>query len=256
MTSLNQYQAALNGVTIGRDTYYPGVGGTRGAVGSPPINQHDLRLEMRHGGAAGIDRYGTRTIKVPVQIAATSEAHFDTLLGSLKDAWSPSDTDQELELRLGGTQLSYFGRPRGVDDSQLGGKALINSTGLVVCEFAATDPFGYGATVTVPADTSTPVTLPNAGNAPTSRVTLTIVGSGGTPALVNTSDNAGDLTFTHTVSSTLTVDLRAMTVRDGSTSRESWLSIGSLWFELQPGDNTVTFTGCTSVAASIRPAYY
>lgn len=256
--ALTDYQALLNGLTMGRSTNYPGVGGTKGAIGLPRVREHDVEFELRHGAQAGVDVYGQRIIQIPIQVIADDEDTLATRLNTLQAAWQPSSTDVELALKFAGTELSYFGRPRGLSDDAIGTKGLIGGHAFMVGTFVAADPFAYGAEVTTATDTSSPIVVTNAGNAVSRRCSLIVVGNGGMPTLTNTDDpHLGDVTFAATLSGaeTCELDLAAQTAFVGGTDIIQRVNIASLWTDLQPGDNTITFSGCASVTAFHRPAF-
>lgn len=259
ITSAWQGELAARSFTFGRGTNYPGIGGIVGAYGTPTPEADDLRLAGRDGATGGIDRYPKRVLRIPMQVLGDTGADVDTNLAALKAAWRRSDSDLALSLRLAGaTTYTYFGRPRGLDDSRLGkveaGAALVTAT------FDCLDPLAYGATVTVGADSSSPVTLTNTGNATSYRCVLTVAGNGGTPVITNPDDPDGDdITFTAALAGGTShiIDLHAMSVVSGvsSTHVENLVAASSRWFGLAPGDNDLTFSGCASVAASFRPAW-
>jgi len=257
ITTAWQGELAARSFTFGRGTSYPGIGGIVGAYGTPTPEATDLRLTGRDGTVGGIDRYPKRVLRIPMQVLGDTGADVDTNLAALKAAWRRSDTDLALSLRLAGTTtLTYWGRPRGLDDSRLGkveaGAALVTAT------FDCLDPLAYGDTVTVAADSSTPIPLTNSGNATSYRCTLTVAGNGGTPVLTNPDDpDGGDITFTVALAggSSYVIDLAAMSVTKASVNHEQDVSASSQWFGLAPGTNNIAFTGCASVAADFRPAW-
>lgn len=257
---LTDYQATIveRSFTMGRGTSYPGVGGIKGAVGLPDVRDHDVAFELRDGAQAGADVYGQRVITIPVQIIADTEDALASLIVAAQQAWRPSSDDLELQIQFATGTKSYYGRPRGFSDANLGNHALIAGHALFLATFVCSDPFAYDTAVAVGADSSSPVVVPNAGNAVSRRVTLTVVGNGGVPTITNTTDpHAGDITFQFSVTGaeTVVLDLFDQTATIGSTDVTSRVSIASLWTDLQPGNNTLTFSGCASVAASVRPAY-
>jgi len=222
-----------------------------------PLTSTDLRRIGRDGVAGGIDRYPKRVLRIPMQVLGDTGADVDTNLAALKAAWRRSDTDLALSLRLAGTTtLTYWGRPRGLDDSRLG--KVEAGTALVTATFDCLDPLAYGDTVTVGADASTPIPLTNSGNATSYRCVLTVAGNGGTPVLTNPDDpDGGDITFTVALAggSSYVIDLAAMSVTKASVNHEQDVSASSQWFGLAPGANDIAFTGCASVAADFRPAW-
>lgn len=257
MTITTAWQGIIGSVTFGAGTDYPGIGGVRGAYGTPDVEATDLTFGGRDGTFGGLDRYPRRIIKLPFQVLGDDPADVETNIAALKAAWRRTTADVELQLRLAGsTTYSYFGRPRGLDDSRLG--QVIGGTALLTGTFVCMDPAAYGATVTVAADSSSPVTLSNAGNATSYRCTLTVAGNGGTPVLTNPDDPDGDdITFASTLAGgqSYVIDLHTQTVTKSGVNCDADVAASSRWFGLYPGDNDIAFTGCASVAASFRPAW-
>lgn len=259
MTITQAWQGEIGGVTFGRGTDYPGIGGIRGAYGTPEPEASDLRLVGRDGSIGGYDRYPRRIIRVPFTVLGDDGADVETNIAALKAAWRRTDTDTTLDLRLAGTTTyTYFGRPRGLEDGNLG--KVEAGVARLVGTFVCLDPYAYGPAETVTADATSPLPLENVGNATSYRCTLTIAGNGGTPVLTNPDDPDGDdITFTETLAGgqSLTVDLNTMTVtRLSGGNGDGAVASSSQWFGIAPGDNDLTFTGCASVAvASFRPAW-
>jgi hypothetical protein len=255
--TLGQWQGQIGSTLFGRGTDYPGIGGTLGLIGTPPVAAHDLQFSLRDGAAGGFDRYTSRAVKIPLVIAQADDVTFATKLATLKGAWTPSDTEVQLTVRLGGPQRVYFGRPRGLDDSALTYKPAMGD-GKLFGQFVCLDPYAYGAASSIAEQTTSPFGLANAGDVRSQRVTLTVFGNGGTPHIVNTSDpDLGDLTFGSVLaaSSTAVFDLMAQTVTVAGAAADHRVLISSLWFDLLPGNNVITFTGCAGISATWRSAY-
>lgn len=254
MTTLsNLYTGAVGGVTFGIDQDAMWESAPAG-LGVPIPDTSDVGLPV-HGSSGGVDRVRVRSIKIPLLISETTDALALTALETLKDAWI-IDTDTTLDLRLSDAQRTYYGRCRGLDLSH---EHLWQGTiEGILAHFDCLDPWGYTTAVAVGADSSSPVTLTNSGNTRTKRVTLTIVGNGGTPVITNTTDpDSGDITFRTTLANLAerSINLRTETSTAASVNKDSEISPSSTFFDLLPGNNTITFTGCTSVAASIESAY-
>lgn len=253
---LSQMQAQLRSLTIGAGTNYPGIGGTRGVYGMPEPKAGEAARASGHGVTASVERMERRILRVPVTIIATDGASAAAMSDTLKTAWAPSDADLELALRLDGDERRFFGRPRGVDDSRMSGQQGRAGVIATTCTFVATDPLAYDAGVTVDADSSSPVTFTNLGDIATRRVTLTVVGNTGSPVVTNTT-TGGAITFTSALSGaeTAVIDLFDQSVLVSGVHAEQRTSPASTWFGLAPGANTITFTGCASVAAEVRSAW-
>lgn len=267
ITADNQFD--VNGVlTMGAGTNYSVLfDGVKG-FGTPSFRSSDLPFgAIRDGVAPGFDTLEARAIALPFMIRGQASASATMQAWTaLKAAWQPASNrsgtvtaagEQYLDARLPGmpvTTMRSYGRCRGIPDDEIGpGQRWITGTGI----FLGTDPLLYDASATaVSADSSSPVPLPNAGNQPTRRCTLTVVGSGSAPVITNPNSlTGGAITFSTALSGTATIDLYAQTVTVSGVDHTSDVDPSSLWFELQPGTNDVTFTGCTSVAASYRSAW-
>jgi hypothetical protein len=117
-------------------------------------------------------------------------------------------------------------------------------------------PSGFGGTSSY----TSLLTLTNDGNRPTD-ATFTIVGPVIAPILKH--DQTGNqLQFNINIASGdwLTVNLRNKTIRlNGVANRRGTLTVGSRWFMLTPGINTVRFLGSSTATATLqyttRPAY-
>jgi hypothetical protein len=250
----DDWQGSLASLTFGAGSPYPFTGPI-GGLGIPVPRTRDQERGDQAGDAGGDDVLPKRILTLPLGINGTDPEDAWDLLEDLKGAFAESVADVPLDLRLPGmatTGRRYYGRPRGLD-TDLG--ALKSGWIDVLATYDALDPFAYGAEVsTGPQAGSFNVTNP--GSADTDRVTLTIVGNGGTPKVVNTTDDAGDVTFGQAVSGTRIVDLRARTIVDGSSNDfYDELAAGVLWFVLRPGVNALVLTGAASVDVTLRGAY-
>jgi hypothetical protein len=255
--TLSQWTGQIGTTAFGRSSDYPGIGGSLGLIGTPPVPGHDLTFGLKHGAAGGTDRYTQRAIKIPFVITQTTDALFAAKVATLKTAWQPVDADVPLYIRLGGPQRVYFGRPRGLDDSSLTYRPAFGD-GKLFGQFVCLDPFAYDAASSIVEQTSSPFGLNNLGDVRSLRCTLTVRGNGGTPVITNTTDpDAGDITFNQTLaaSATAEIDLYQQTALVGVTSIVDKIAISSLWFDLLPGNNVITFTGCAGIAVTWRGAY-
>jgi hypothetical protein len=111
---LSDYQAVLNGLTIGAGTTYEFEGPVDG-LGVPAPRTADLELPTG-GVLGGRDLPSVRVITIQVAILAASASAAMTAVAALNTAWAPSSTDQTLDIRLPGMgTVRWTGRPRGVD---------------------------------------------------------------------------------------------------------------------------------------------
>lgn len=245
--------ATVRSLTIGTGTSYLFSGPVDG-LGLPGVRSEESTRGDGDGNVAGPDTYDTRTISLPVKVDAASETAAWTLAQALKVAWRhvSSVTDETLDLTIGGSSLRFYGRPRGcVLDLDLLPQGHVDA----LCTFAALDPYGYGAEVTSAVDSSSPLVVTNAGDVPTDRFTITVVGNGGTPVITNTTDDGLSVTFATALSGTAVLDFRARTVTVGAVDHYSDLAANPRWFRLLAGANTLTFSGCASIQVVHRPAY-
>jgi hypothetical protein len=254
--TLSQYTGSLRGVTFGVGEEYLWGTDAPSGLGIPTPETTDI-TSAGDGSIGGADRLRNRIIRVPM-IIATDDGGAEDDLDYLKRAWRPSASTVELDLRLSGEARRYYGRPRGLEvDVTRIEQGFITAAGT----FDALDPYAYDTTLTsVTTDSSSPVTVENAGTAASNRATLTIVGNGGKPQLTNAADPFGGIIKFRLplgFGQSVTVDLRTFHVINSSGAHvEHLLSVESSFFAIEVGSNPITFTGCASVAATVRPAYY
>jgi hypothetical protein len=252
------WQGEIRGQTFGAAQPWeidePGIPG----LGIPVARTRVAVRVDRHGDVGGDDVLPRRILSVPlVATFASPGAAWQAFETELKPAWAESFVDETLDLYLPGlaaTGRRYFGRARGVDVDL---SRLKSSTVRALCTFEALDPLGYG-----PEESSGPeagaFVVTNGGTADSDRVTLSIIGNGGSPRLVNASDSSNDVSFDEPLGAAdvRVVDLRSRTVVDGAgDDRYDELSPALLWFVLVPGANSLALTGAASVDVSFRPAY-
>lgn len=254
--TLAQYTGSLRDIDFGVGEDFMWGADAPAGLGIPTPETNDLS-GAGDGVFGGQDRLRSRIIRIPMIIMSDDGVAEDDL-DYLKRAWRPSSSTVELDLRLSGDARRYYGRPRGLDvDISRVEQGFITAVGT----FDSLDPYGYDVAVTsVAVDSSSPIVIPNGGTAATSRATLTIVGNGGKPQLTNTSDpHGGIIKFRTAVATdqTVIVDLKTFSVKTSAgVSVEQMLSVQSTFFPIDVGSNTVTFSGCASVSATVRPAYY
>jgi hypothetical protein len=254
--SLQQYTGSLRGLTFGVGEDYLWGEEAPAGLGIPSPETDDV-ASAGEGSFGGLDRIRNRIIRVPM-IVLTGPETIQSDLDDLKRAWRPSSATVELDLRLGGDARRYYGRARGLDiDITRVEQGYITAVGT----FDALDPFGYATSAQAfTADSSSPIVLTNDGTAPTRRATLTIVGNGGRPELVNAADpHAGTIKFRVNLAAgqTVTVNLNNLTIKNSSGAHvENMLSVYSTFFLIEVGQNTIHFTNCASVSAAVRHAYY
>lgn len=240
---------------LGAGTNYPGVGAISG-LGLLPPSLNDV-TRFGDGDAFGRDRLPVRILSLPVKVLGDTSADVWTNYRALAVAWRRAATELALDLRIPGsaeTVMRYFGRPMELP-ADLHGLKGVQET---VADFRA-EPYAYGAQVVSAVDTASPLVIA-AGDlgddgADSDRAVLTLVGSGGTPVLTNTT-TGGVITFASALSGTAVVDLHAQTMAVDGAPADGAITADSSWFTLAGGQaNTLTWTGATSLAVTHRPAY-
>lgn len=117
----------------------------------------------------------------------------------------------------------------------------------------ASDWRKYGTTLN--SDSSSPVN--NGGNARSTPVVV-ITGASTTPRITNTTDDSKyvEVATSLTGGQTLTLDMQNRTATHSANGNvDSLIAAGSRWWDLLPGDNTVTLTGGGTFAVQYRDAY-
>ncbi|MGE0138663.1 MAG: hypothetical protein AB7R77_12650 [Ilumatobacteraceae bacterium] len=261
MTITATFQAELDGVVIGRDTDYELAAAPQG-FGLPEFRVSDHPLPFRDGEMAADDLLAARKLVFDVWVLGTTDADAEANLAALRAAWRPRSTDVELRVRLADTEYAVFGRPRGC---QAAIDFLRNGrTARARLEFKALDPRLYSASTTDAALTLATV----AGTGMTFPLTFDLSFGGALSGGIVTATNAGlfatpwvatlngdlvnptlenvttgeILSFTGTLNAgeTLVIDQAARTVLlNGTSSRYSWVDVGSTFFDLEPGDNQI-----------------
>lgn len=264
MTLTADWTCSIRGLTFGAGTVWQGLGGI-GGLGIPAASS-PLRIQgARDGTLAGLDRLGSRLITIPFTITGSSPTSTMHNYRTLATAWRRSTSgDVALDVRWPGAPASnstmrFYGRPLGVTAPLTDLKA-----GVIVCQatFEATDPYPYGAAVTL-TNQSGSFTVPFSDlgdvEADTYRATIVITGDGsGAPLLTNTTDNGRALSFTPTLAlgDTYTVSLLDMSVLHGVVSAEADLAPNS-GFRFWGGvDNALVLANAGHCDLTIEPAYH
>jgi len=253
---VNEWTGKLRGVSFGAGSSWEidetGIAG----LGAPAPTENDVDRGDRDGTIGGLEVLPRRVLTIPLVGSFASPGAAWAAFATLKAAWRKSSGEEALDLRLPGMTsdgLRYYGRPRGLLEDLA---ALKSSTIRTLATFHALDPLAYGPEVV--AGPGTTVVVANPGAEDTDRVTLKVIGDGGTPTITNADDGGGSIVFSSSVANTdeRRIDLRAHTVTDETgTDRYSEVLSASTWFVLRPGTNTLTVTGATSAEVTFRPAY-
>lgn len=262
MTTLTvDWQAAIRSQTFGAGTAWQNLGAIDGLGYTVPAGTRTTG--GTDGSLAGRDRLGSRLLHLPFLVTGTNPANtwanFRTLAVSMRRSSGP---DVELDLRWPGCPTSdstmrFYGRPLGVSAPMPTLKSGYLQT---LATFEATDPQGYGPAVVTTGTTGATVTAAHLGDleADTVRATVAITGNGGTPSLVNTTDNNRFLTMNKTLagSAVYTIDLRTLEVLLGSSSADADL-VSASGFKFHGGiNNVLTLSGAASLSVSAQPAYW
>lgn len=244
-------QLALRGLSMGPPPFGILAGGFTGWGHGVPRGETSDRVG--HGIVVGTDWLPEVEMQGVVVVEGDDAEHAGQLRGQLTTAWRSMKRG---EVMLAGSLpgwyesvLYRFGRPLGASLNEEDRMLKVQRVG---CQFRAHDPLWYGAerdsehqagSVTVLED--------DAGEVPSDRLTIDILGDGGTPSIEN--DVSGSISFTGSlgVGQTWTVDVRHSEVSGGGTPAS-----GSTWLRIEPDtDNVFTHSGCASIRVQWRPAY-
>lgn len=279
-------QLELRGLLIGAGTNYPVTGPVEG-LGDLEVRTADPARPLDHGRFAGRSFYGSRKLVVPVAILAADAADAMAKLAALGAAMRvPTTADGSftvpLVCQLGGLRLTAFGKPSRmhVDLAHLPTGATVEC----LLEFTATDPRLYSDARTAIASTGAvvgglafPHALPhgfgfatpgtaralNAGNFGTYPTLRIDAGVGGMTNFVATKSATGEsmaMTISLLGGEYVELDFANRTAYLGGTASRSNLvnRPTSAWFELDPGDNAITFStgsGSATLTVTWRDAY-
>lgn len=242
---------------FGRDTNYPGIGGVTD-VGVLEPRLTDV-VGLGDGAAWGMDRHPARTLTIPMTVLGDTSAEVWANYRLLAVAWRRSTAELALDLRLPGaaeTVQRFYGRPNGVPAAPHGLKGTL----VTLAEFRC-GPLCYGAEHTAAsAASASPFTIP-AGQmgdpgADTDRVTITIVGNGGTPTITHGSGGAISFVLPLAVGVEAVFDLHDQTIDVNDAAADGAGNAGDDWFRLVGGaENEITATGCASIEVTWRPGY-
>lgn len=273
-----------NGLTIGGDGSAYQITKLTGLHDSPEVRTSDQIRARAHGMYAGTDLLGGRSLMAQVEVVAPHPD--ETTWSDFSRALVPGQGDElplvfQIPGVAGGVAVQIAARVRRlalpVDRNYFFGH------GSAAVEFWATDPRIYSQATTtqtvsqaVPsgAGLTFPITFPltfggavsggsftasNAGEfaAPW---TATISGPIVNPTLENVTTGQ-TVAFTGSVAAGETLVISSLdrsVLLNGTASRYSWLVIGSSWWQLAPGDNTVRLAGTSgsgSVSFTFRSAW-
>jgi phage-related protein len=240
--------------------------GFGGLIDSPMLRTNDTERVSANGTLLGTTRHTGRVLTWRVGIDATTSTSVTQTVRTLLREWRPPSDGSEMaiDVRVPGlpeTTVRFYGQPRAaVSSNSNWGNA--QSLVEVDCEFFVSDPYAYGAPVlesgfTAGTFTVAGSTLGDVGTE-TSRVSLSITGSGGTPVLTNVTQG-GVISFATALAAgtVAVVDLHSGTVTVGGSFAPQVISPASTWMRLTGGTtNTLVLSGGSSVDISYGPAYW
>lgn len=252
-----------------------------GLLDLPDIVSSDQGRLRRHGLRAGDDFLAGRSVVVVMEVYATSDALYQTAIQNLKTALRPGVDEVPLVFQLpavaGGSKFQVNARVRRVDwpvtlnhyfrkdeitvefystDPRLYATSL--STGSATLPtagggltFDATASFTFGAT-----STGGELNLLNSGSWQTP-VVFRIDGPVQTPRIIhNGLGKELELSLTVASGDYVLLDSESRTVLlNGTASRYSDLTSDSRWFDLEPGNNQISFRGATTAAGSLSATW-
>lgn len=252
-----------------------------GLLSMPEIVSADQSRLRRHGLRAGDDFLAGRSITVRLEVYGSDEAAFTTAIQNLKTALRPGIDEAPLVFQLpsvgGGAKVRVNARVRNVDwpvtlnhffrkdeilvefystDPRLYANAISSDSATLPTAgggltFDATADFSFGAT-----STGGELTLTNAGAWQTP-VVFRIDGPVQTPRIIHNGLNQElELDLTVATGDYILLDSESRTVLlNGTASRYSDLTSDSRWFDLEPGDNQISFRGATTAAGSLAATW-
>jgi hypothetical protein len=260
-------QIIFNGLTIGYGTDY-GITLLTGLHESPGVRTSDQDRARRHGQFAGSDWVTGRSLQASILVAAPHPSDsWQDLSEALVVGSEPTAWQAQIPGVAGGRLVQLMARVRRLS---LPVDLLYMANGYGTCEVEwwVTDPRIYDAELSS-ASTSMatpdgtgftfPLTFPLSFGGAVTGGTFTATNEGEFPAPwqaviegpvddprienVTTGQTVG-FVGSLAAGETLEIDSDFRSVLlDGTASRYSWLTSGSQWFELAPGDNQIRLAG-------------
>lgn len=241
----------IDGVLFGPGTPY-GTVSIQG-LGVPDSKTLDSDIATEDGGVAGPDYMNPREVIFQWDIDLdpdTPEA--DDIISAMGSAFRPRNARSDVvvaSFRRFGRNRRILGRPRGLvlpwdEDFFMG-------AGRCSARFYCHDPVVYDDDLSEVTDSGT-FDVENAGNYPV-WPTIVVTGPGSTVTLTN--EETGDDVVLADLSGTATVDFKARSVIVGGTDEYGSVQPSPQWWQLQPGVNSITATGATSVTVQYRSGW-
>jgi len=273
------WEMEYKGLLIGGESAYS-VSQIDGLIDMPDIVTGDQSRLRRHGLRAGDDFLSGRPIQLTVEVYGADEGTFNTAMEAIKLALRPGQPEAPLVMQLpgvaGGAKVQVNVRPRRFKVAV--GRDFYYRIPNIVVEFYSTDPrlfanaigsdsatlptaggglsfnaspdFSFGAT-----SIGGELNLTNDGNFQTP-VVFRIDGPVQTPRLIhNGLDKELKINLNLLAGEFLVVDSASRSVLlNGTASRYPALVV-SEWFDLEPGNNQISFRGATTAAGSCTATF-
>lgn len=279
--TLNTWEFSYNGLTFGGDQPH-------GITTISGLNPPDARIDETerasdHGSFIYAQFLSARTITIEGDVEGTDVSDFDTKITQLKAAFTPQANHLPMLMSVpGGVTKRIYCKPTKVSYPVDINYNLLYATWAV--ELMAEDPriysdasyssdlmaaiangIGFNLAFNVNFGGTTggglTQTITNQGNFPTLPVVV-VYGPAANPVLRNlTTGYSLNLAITLGTTEYLIIDFAARTiVLNDLSSRYSSLLVGSKWWALQPGANTIQFSatgtaGSTKATLSYRDAW-
>jgi hypothetical protein len=275
-------QIIFNGLTIGTSSVY-GVRQLTGLHDAPGVRTSDRNRARRHGQFAGSDFVSGRSLQATLVVSAKHPSDAwqalsqALVVGSDEIAWQAQYSGVaggrlvQLNARVRRLSLpidyeyAYLGEaeadvewwatdPRIYDATETSLSTPMASTALTGRGYPRSYPRGYGG-----ATTGGLLTAANDGEFP-APWQATIEGPVDNPRIENiTTGRTVGFVGSLAAGETLELDSDKWSVLlNGTASRYSWLTPGSQWFDLAPGDNELRFAGSSgsgSITFNYRSAW-
>ena len=258
------YMFEYNGLVIGANTDYDLISVTDFLGYESRSTTADLF--GRHGGSAGRIYANTKTPTFEGKVAVTTDTDFQTKRQALASAFAVIvDTENALEMvtMLPGPstlKVQALMRPSAFVMPMNREHALKYAPYLV--RFEMVDPILHAlvsttTVFTMPSDTET---ITNNGNAP-ANWTGTLAGPAENPLLTNNdTGQTMQVNVVLTGSETLVFDSFDSTIKKNGVSQTVFLSSGFSWWDLAPGNNSISITAANASTAAFsithRDAYW
>lgn len=255
------WQLTYGGVALGSGTAYE-VMNISGLGDLPDLRTSDAARPGTHGLYTGTDLLAGRTIVLELAIATSGEADLAAKVAALRAITAPQDTPLPLRYAIPGEpDKIVWVKPR--RRSLPYDWEYVVGTPRATIQFEAPDPRLYAAaetsvTAVLDATLTKTVTATNTGEFETLPV-VKMQGPLTNPKLTHVeSGRFVELALEIGTGRIITLDFANGTILDGTTSYYTAKTLASRWYELAPGDNTLTFTataGTGNVAVTFRSAW-